>query len=72
MTSELVLNALFAPHLPLSLSSDPLSLQKLYLFMGANVHPIACVWRPEKDLQEAVLSSATWVPLQAAASTFTR
>lgn len=71
MTPELVLNVLFVPHLPLSLSSDPSSFQKLYLFTGANVHLIACVWRPEKDLQEAVLSSATWVPLQAAASTFT-
>lgn len=53
MTPELVLNVLFVTHLPLSLSSDPFSFQKLYLFTGANMHLIACVWRPEKDLQEA-------------------
>lgn len=33
MTPELILNALFAPHLPLSLSSDPLSFQKSCIYL---------------------------------------
>lgn len=43
MTLELVLNVLFVPHLPLSLSSDPSSFQKFYLFIYGCKRASNCV-----------------------------